>query len=873
MKFGRTLPVSRLALLSPVAALVAVSAIPARVAHADVFGRLHIVVTHVTDKTPVSGATVTLHDTAGVRPNVVLTTDAQGVADSPPLENRAWQIAVDAPQFTSAQITVTVASDTTTDTSIALAAADTATTVHVNRNVVSTNQTATSTRRDAAFIDKFPATAGNPQSLRNLLITDPGFVQDSVNQVHPRGEHSATSIYLDGFRLPGAFQGRAGQVLLPDTIQSLDAQTGGYAPEYGGETSAILNVNLKAGTIKPFSAVSFEGGGYNTFNYGATIAGQAGKPINPDDAGQDNVAKKFGYLLDYSGRQTNNAIEAPQPGDQTAHNGQLSQSIFGNFGYTFNSKNNVTLTLEDSPANTQVANRTGLPSKFIPVGQGYGFTGARGADGLLQGADDTQLGGETEILPSQQAMGQDIYQNDENKFGVLNFHHTFSDTLTSLLSFGASNSRLDIRNHSPAAPSLNALPDDSSIEYNPTLLKKSSDTQFAANVTKTADKHTLKAGFLVDQQSGDESYLLQPGSQLALDALFVDDPYLAPAGTAQTDASGNAVTDALGNPVYLATSGATSQTTSVHRSGHYDALYAQDTWHATRRLTLNYGLRYDIYQQTQTTSQEGQPDLEQSVSQNFLSPRINLAYGLTPRTIGRLSYNKLFIQPPLAQGGQVGDTVQPETYNDYNASVERQIASNQVAKIAYYVKEERHEIDTNLLIPGTQIGAFNSVNFDKGEAHGIEFSYDLRPLAATGVGAYLAYAYSIDRPEGLDSEGGDLTGSYNDHDVRHSLSGGVDYTFKGGANAGLTGYFSSGTQSSTTVGQYNSNVIDDGKRQARSEFNFRLSSPGFLDQRVKLSFEVQNLFNTVSVMDFNSGFTGTRFQQGRRALFGITGTY
>ena len=33
-------------------------------------------------------------------------------------------------------------------------------------------------------------------------------------------------------------------------------------------------------------------------------------------------------------------------------------------------------------------------------------------------------------------------------------------------------------------------------------------------------------------------------------------------------------------------------------------------------------------------------------------------------------------------------------------------------------------------------------------------------------------------PKGWTVEGGDLTGSYNDHDVRHSLSGGLDYTFK-----------------------------------------------------------------------------------------------
>ena len=870
VQLSRTLHLSRLGAALSATALVAATGIAAR---ADVLGRLHIVISAVADKKPIAGAKVTLHDSAGVRPDITLTTGEDGSVTSPLLENRAWKVTVDEDKFEENSLNVTVAADTTTETAIALAPAEEkSSTVKITRPLVTTSNTSNSAHRDQNFIEKFPATAGNPQSLKNLLITDPGFVQDSVNQVHPRGEHSATSIYIDGFRLPGAFQGRAGQVLLPETIQSLDAQTGGFAPEYGGETAAILNVNLKAGTIKPFSAVSFEGGSYNTYNYGLTFGGQAGAPIHPGDTG-DNVAKKFGYLIDYSGRTTDNALEAPQPDNQTAHNHGVSQSIFGNFGYTFDDKNNITLTLEDAPAQTQIANRTGLSSKYAPVGEGYGFGGARNSDGTLSGSDDSALGGETEILKNQEQAGQDIYQEDENRFGILNFHHTFSDTLTGLISVGATSSRLDILNHNPAAPDLSSLPDDSSIEYNPTLKKKSSDTQIAANITKTADRHTYKAGFLIDQQSGSESYLLQPGSQFALDALFAADPLLAPQGSGEVDASGNAVLDALGYQIYNANAGAVTPTAYVHRTGHYDALYVQDTWHATKRLTANYGLRLDDYQQTQTVSESGQDDISNSVSKTFLSPRINLAYGLTPKTIGRLSYNKLFIQPPLAQGGQVGDKVLPETYDDYNASIERQLGSNQTAKLSYYYKNESNEIDTNLLIAGTQIGAFTSVNLERGAAHGVEFSYDMRPLGPTGFGAYASYAYSIDRPEGVDSQGGDLTGSYNDHDTRHSLSAGVDYTFADGINTGLTGYFSSGTESSILGSLYNDNTVDGGKRQARTEFNYRLESPGVLNQHLKVAFEVQNLFNSLQALNFNSGFTGTRFQQGRRFLLGFNGYF
>ena len=85
-------------------------------------------------------------------------------------------------------------------------------------------------------------------------------------------------------------------------------------------------------------------------------------------------------------------------------------------------------------------------------------------------------------------------------------------------------------------------------------------------------------------------------------------------------------------------------TLRVRRDGFYRAFYLQDTWNATRKLTLNYGMRGDWYKQSQNTGQA-------PVELKTLSPRFNLAYALTPRTIARLSYDHLFQQPPLAQGG------------------------------------------------------------------------------------------------------------------------------------------------------------------------------------------------------------------------------
>ncbi len=624
---------------------------------ADVVGRLRFTVKDANDKNekPIAGAKIVLHDTAGVRPDITLTSDPKGNATSPELDNRDWQITTTAENYQPDKQVKTVITDRVTDVEVLLEPVGPEKVIKITSGKETTDKrnTTNETRRDQKFVKTFPATAGNPQDLGKVTRTVPGFAQDSVNQYHPRGEHSATAIFLNGFELPDALQGRAGQILVPDVIQNLDIQTGGFAPEYGGETAAILNLNLRSGPIMPFASAEFQGGQYSTF-YGAfTFGGQLGKPIGAPDA-NGRQARSIGYFFNLNARRTTNALEPPQPDNQEAHNTGSQLSGFGNITYQAGARDQVSLTLNTAPAYTQIANRAGLPSAFQPVGQGYGLFGARNADGtrpdVITNPNDPNfngnaLGAAPLQLGSQQQLGQDINQRDTNDFGLISVRHSFSDTTTGLLSFGLVHSGQDIKNNNgslninPLAADF-GLPVDSSLEFNPTIIRNYHHAQIQGSITAARPKHTYKGGLLYDNQEGDESYQITPGSQLALNALAVFTPNLAPQGT-----SGMAM-DVNGNPVYTPTSG-TSPVVNVHRTGFYAAGYLQDTWLATARTTLNYGFRVDWYQQKQNL---GQP----SIDQVHLSPRINLAYLLTPKTVGRLSFNRLFIQPPLAQGAIIG---------------------------------------------------------------------------------------------------------------------------------------------------------------------------------------------------------------------------
>jgi outer membrane receptor protein involved in Fe transport len=884
------LPISRAVYMVLLTALLWSGIMPG--ARADIVGRLQITVMDADTNKPIANASVTLHDTAGVHGDTTLATDTQGAVTTPPLEIRAWQITTSADGYETDTRAFTVSADTTTPLDIDLnPEQEKVIKITANKTSVDKGKTSSSTVRSRTFIADTPSGNGNSQSLGNMLITNPGMVQSTNNQIHPRGEHASTTIDIDGAELPDATIGRGGQFLSPEVLQSADILTGAYAPEYGSEAAAILNLNLRSGTIEPFADMSVQGGSYSTYDGDLTVGGQTGQPL---EAGVDNGPKNFRYFLDVNNRSTDNALEPPQPDDQDAHNAGVSSTMLGHFDYISSPKDQFSLTLNTTPATTEVANRTGLSSYYEPVGQGYGFGGARNANGYLPGWSATSvataagagtlpLGAAQDVLPSQEQDGQDDYQNDNNTFGLLNYRHTFDPQTTGLMSFSQTSSITQLRNNNPSNNILDMVnPDgtltttDNSIEFNPDMTRLYNQSQIQGNLTKSQGAHTYKGGIIIDDQKGDESYQFTPQSQLALDALaniysFAQNPQnvvnpLLPAG------GYTGGTDALGNPIWvMAHAGESFPTLTAHKTGYYGAAYLQDTWNESSRFTVNYGARYDAFHQSDSISNSNGYAATTSLTKGVLSPRINTAYVVAPRTIARLSYDHLFTQPPLAQGAIVGQVIKPETWDQYEASIEKQVGPGQTGKIDYYYKNIRNQDDTGILIPFTQIGALTTLNYQFASVHGLEISYDLTPRNNIGTGAFLAYTYSIAKPGGL-NEVGTQAPWINDHSQYDTLSTGLNYTWRSQAYTSATLYFGSGESSSvlgpvsTAPGPEAEPSLQDGHTIPRTQVDVRLASSPKMLGIVGLQIDVINLFDSLAVDNFNSGFSGTRFQQARTVL-------
>ncbi|MFI5386593.1 MAG: TonB-dependent receptor plug domain-containing protein [Fimbriimonadales bacterium] len=689
------------------------------------------------------------------------------------------------------------------------------------------SDTSSGTTRGKDEINKFGGQPGG--DISNVTKTSAGVAEDSAGQKHIRGEHTEITYVVDGIPLPDTLSGRQGAIVVPSTIESVDILLGGFAPEYGGQAAAILDITTLPRAKRAATDLSLDYGTFNTANGDITAVGPIGS--------------KMGYVIDLAATRTNVAEEPQQPNIDSAHNGGSGQNGFAKITYQPSNNDRLALTMSANPTRRQIGNRTGLPDSFSAAGEGYGFLGMRNADGTRPDAANGGLGSGAILLPSQQQDGMDIDELEQNEFATLSWRRQVDPRTVWQLGFVLLHGEQQVTNNNPAMNVLN-LPVDNSIEFNPTATKNVHHIQLSGGLSHSEGKHVLKAGFLLDKQSGNESYQVIPASQLALDGLAATAPSLAPAGHT------TGATDVNGNPVYVADSNV-SPTLRVRRDGHYYAAYAQDTWKPDKRFTANYGLRGDWYNQVQNL---GQP----AVDKFLVSPRLNLSYGLSRDTLLRASYDKIFNTPPLAQGTILGLPLQPAIVDQYDLSVEHQVTKFQSVKLAYYYKKIQNQIDVGLLLPGSETGLYTGVNFQQGGVHGLEFSYEISAPKNIGWDGYFNYTYSAAKPNGLDNTGAGAP-QFNDHDQRQTLGIGIAYTLKSGASAAATFNHGSGLASSPIPPSLN--------RIPRSQLDLSLNSGDRLFHGMGgIGLQVFNVFDSRQVINFQSGFSGTRFQIGRRLL-------
>ncbi len=819
----------------------------AGIARAD--STFRITVRSSVDGKPIPGATVSLDETSGRELRQTIPTDAEGLAVSPTLSSGTYRITVVAVGFEKSTPLEVTLGDTPVPVDLQLNI-DRGINLDITglRLLVRPNDTTISTVRDQNFVKRYPITEGNRQSLPRLLSAFPGFVSDALNQSHPRGEQNSTSLYLNGLLLPQNLQGNISQFLSPEAIGNFRVITGNFSPEFGGQSGATLdltsrppydpNAPVTPGVKRrPLIEYGISGGQFDTredyVNIGNTVRA-VGLP-----KGRGGFQRTLDYSLSLGQRYSSNGVEPASPNGQTSNNDYSSEIFFANIGLNISPRTRISAIANYSSGRNQIANRLSPQNGFL--GRDPNFP-----------ADQQDEGKSTRQKDNSNITFLQLTQQLKND-GVLNFAAGVSTSDISIFERGADTSTAE-----GGATS-------TSWEYSSSIGQTVDQAQFQADLTlpfgfttSQARAHTVKLGFVYQDQTASEAYFYKARSAEALLALQQTSPQLYE----RVQFGGNL-------PVLF-----------IGRTGSYGSFYAQDTFRLSALpLVINYGFRMENYQ--------GNNDLIQNnISKSEFCPRINVAYtfpdkggprplrflnflGKTP-TILRVGYNRLFTQPQgLGQGLiRPGNGIVPQLATQFDFSLEKQIGTRGIVKVNAYSKNIDNTLDVSQLIAGTQSGPFSTFNVGDSTVKGTELTLDFNPQGDPGVGGFLVFANSSAKPKSgaINNIGQPITASYLDQDQRNTLTAGLSFALPNGLVAGSTLSYGSGV--------YASSLTSENSRESITEVNLRVGTgPRFAKNKIGFELGVQNLFDGKSQINDASPFAGYRYQQGRRVRLGITGKF
>lgn len=770
--------------------------------------------------------------------------------------------------------------------------------------LLSTRDTTNNTRRSLQFVRTIPVAAGNRQQINNVLASAPGFVRNSLGQVHPRGQRFGVATYLDGYLLPSLPTGRLQGFLSQDVIEQYDIRTGGLSAQYGGEGSVVAELTTRRTGVNPILEGTLTTGDFSTNEVYITVGqrfplrghrsaataareqADINRAQNPNPVvggataapgSQPVLTPSYGYLLHISQRSTDVVAEAPQE-RQTLNNSGRNSSVFGKFDYTLGPLTQIIGLVDINGAKSNIANRNREG--------GVGYT-----PGRLGASAPANLTSQDEEL-------QDQFQKENNSLAMVQLRRVIRprdlasnpDSSITLTVGGMDNEmRLENenRNFDPrdiTNPNNPLFRQNSSIEFNPDVRRNYTQFQSQVDLVLSRKNHVIKGGVVLNDYTLTERYRLEPGSQIALNALYAKSPLLVPSGIT-VNAQGTR--DQFGNlnVNYAPNQSAVANFGQIRREGTYTAFYVQDNWAMSPILTLNGGVRMDAVQLSRIGAnvRAGLPGNSRTDVSEF-SPRLNLALqlprrgffrflagGPTRRAVFRAGYNRLFQRPPLGQGTYFGNSaIRPQTGDSYEIGLEKQLGENQVVKLTAYNIDFKNYLDVEGLFPGTQFatGALALVNYPSASSSGFELSYNYNPTFRNNNPLTIFANYSNGsvkfkkRGSSFDSLGRLVTKERPDFDQEHTLNLGFTYRFPANYTVGVNTYIGSGLYGSRQPGSED--------REGIAEVNLRLStSPRFFAKSFGLDISVENLLDQQNMYNFANAYEGTRLQTGRRLLTSI----
>ncbi len=202
-----------------------------------------------------------------------------------------------------------------------------------------------------------------------------GAARAPTGEVHIRGQHGEFTYYVDGVPIPLGVFGGLNDIIDPKVIDRATFMTGGWPAEYGGQQTAVIdlqnrvpagNFHLDASTYigsylvfngaSPFSPGANVPYGNSGAGPGDTLGGRVGpfRALNSDGQAlsMSNHVGNFGYFISGSRQETDRRIDQPVVTLYNDHG--LDFFLYGKFEYLIGDNDYITANLNFSKTNTEV---------------------------------------------------------------------------------------------------------------------------------------------------------------------------------------------------------------------------------------------------------------------------------------------------------------------------------------------------------------------------------------------------------------------------------------------------------------------------------------------------------------------------------------
>jgi outer membrane receptor protein involved in Fe transport len=210
-----------------------------------------------------------------------------------------------------------------------------------------------------------PPTARMTNVIQENLM---GAARAPTGEVHIRGQHGEFTYYVDGIPVPLGVFGGLNEVVDPKVIDRITFITGGFPAEYGGQMSAIIDLNNRVPTGTFHLDASTYAGSYLVFNgakpFSPGISTAAGDTLgsrvgpfrainsNGEDLSLSDHIGNLGFFLSGSRQETDRRIDPPTSDIFNDHG--FDYFLYGKFDYVLSDNEYLTANLNLGKTNTQV---------------------------------------------------------------------------------------------------------------------------------------------------------------------------------------------------------------------------------------------------------------------------------------------------------------------------------------------------------------------------------------------------------------------------------------------------------------------------------------------------------------------------------------